>query len=183
MEQNITAMNVLELAVQQYRSLVDLYQKLEDHYRNIATRLALHQQVHGPLVLDVPKGSTQQDGPVNVRVVLEDGKPVLYATIDAAVAQPVDGLEGADGPVGDNGADGPVGDDGAVEELSHCGNSGPAGDLGDAGPAGEEVVRYFEHRGEKYRKINGEIQVFDPLFGCYIDVNDELAQELMEELP
>jgi hypothetical protein len=132
MEQNITAMNVLELAVQQHRSLVDLYQKLEDHYRNIATRLALHQQVHGPLVLDVPKGSTQQDGPVNVRVVLEDGKPVLYATIDAAVAQPVDGLEGADGPVGD---------DGAVEALSHCGNSGPEGDLGDAGPAGEEEVQ------------------------------------------
>jgi hypothetical protein len=132
MEQNITAMNVLELAVQQHRSLVDLYQKLEDHYRNIATRLALHQQVHGPLVLDVPEGSTQQDGPVNVRVVLEDGKPVLYATIDAAVAQPVDGLEGADGPVGD---------DGAVEELSHCGNSGPAGDLGDAGPEYEEEVQ------------------------------------------
>jgi hypothetical protein len=132
MEQNITAMNVLELAVQQHRSLVDLYQKLEDHYRNIATRLALHQQVHGPLVLDVPEGSTQQYGPVNVRVALENGKPVLYATIDATVAQPVDGLEGSDGPVGNAGA---------VEALSHCGNSGPAGDLGDAEPECEEEVQ------------------------------------------
>jgi hypothetical protein len=73
-----TPMDILTLAVQQHQKLAAEHQQLRDHYHNVAVRLALHQLVHGPLLLDIPEEPVPAN-PVNVRVVLDEGQPTLVA--------------------------------------------------------------------------------------------------------